>query len=819
MFYLYLKHGTRALLKNPSFAAAVIVTFAVAIGVNATIFSLRDAVLERTIDVPDAENLVAVYGTTSRGEAANGNLSRSDYAYYKDNLKGVSDLAAHYSTSPMSFSAESMSPEPINGSAVSGNFFPMLGLRPAVGRFFLPEEDSADDRDAVVVLNHTFWTREFAADPSIVGKQIKLNGTSFTVVGVAPATFQGIVAAGRPNDVWVPLAMSSIAYRSCDSKKPDCKFLDMVGRVANGVSFDQLQAEADVLAQQLRTLRGEPPRQGAEANFKNVIVMPQRGVGALHRSELTYLLDLLRNTGLVLLLIACVNVSGLLLVQMVTRTREMAMRLALGASQRQLYFQMLTETGLLSLLGGIGGLLIAYWLSEPLSKFPLIDVPNYISEMRINAPLVIFTVVLVTLCVIVATIIPAIRLSRSDLFVSLKEQHSQVGLKGSRTHDVLIVAQVALSVALVAASGLLVVSLRTILSGPGFDPSRLAFFRVTPRINAYPPEKSAALQREIYARLSALPGVQSVSMGQYLPWWPTRSVPVSVPGQTPVRVEDRLQVETDLIGPNYLSTLQIPLISGREFNDADRSETRKVVIINESLARVLFPDSDPLGRTVVIGATQPAQYIVVGVSKDAKYHLASVKGAPYFYLAYWQLNDGSDARFCVRTSGDPTAMMHAIRSEIRNIDADAPMTEIVTMDQGLKGWFSAVYLANRVLLSASGISCFLSMLGLYSVIAFSVVKRNREIGIRIALGAPRSEILRLMIRRGVVLTAIGAALGVGLAATSLRIFDSLLYGVKSANPVILIIATIVLMLVSLIAGFLPAQRATKIDPMDAIREE
>ena len=555
-------------------------------------------------------------------------------------------------------------------------------------------------RDVVVVLSHGFWTREFNADPDIAGKQIRLNGTNFTVIGVAPATFYGIVATGSQNDLWVPLAMSSVAYRYCDSKKADCRFLDLVGRVAEGSSVDQLQAEADVLAQQLRNQRGDAPRPAAAANWKEVIVMPQRGVGALHRSELTQLLDLLRAAALVLLLIACVNVSGLFLVQTAARTKEMAMRLALGATQRQLYFQMLTEAGMLSLIGGMGGLLMAYWLSGPLSKFPLLDALNYFSELRINTPLIIFTIVLVMLSAFIATIIPATRLFRSDLFGFLKDQHSGGGFKTSKANDALIVAQVALSLALVAGSGLLVVSLRTILDGPGFDPSRLAFFRVTPRLSGYTPDKAATLQREISARLSALPGVESVSMGQFLPWWPTRMRPVAAPGQMPERDEDKLQVEHDIVAPNYLRTLQIPLISGREFDEGDRKETPKVVVINESLASTLFPNSDAIGNSIVIGA---AEHTVVGVAKDAKYHLSSVESAPFFYIPYWQNNDGMDARFCIRTAGDPRAMMPTIRGEIEKIDPDAPMTTIVTMDQGLKAWFSSVYLANRVLLGASAI--------------------------------------------------------------------------------------------------------------------
>jgi len=818
MFQLNLKHAMRSLLKNRGFAVAVIVTFAVTIGVNTTIFSLRDAILERTIQVPDAENLVAIYGTV-KGEAANSLFARSDYIYFKEHLKGVSELAAHYSTSAMTLSVDNKSSQPILGSAVSANFFPMLGLRPAVGRFFLPEEDVVDGRDVVAVLSYALWTMEFGADPSIVGKQIKLNGTSFTIIGVAPANFRGIVAAGAPNDVWVPLAMSSVAYTFCNSQEPDCSFLDLVGRLAKGNSVKQLQAEVNVVDRQLDDLKAASTGQPNSGDRVPVIVMPQRGVGALHRSQLTHLLDLLTNAAFVLLLIACVNVSGLFLVQMVVRTKEMAMRLALGSNQRQLYFQMLTEAGLLSLLGGIGGLLMAFWLSSALSKFPLLDVPNYYSEMRVDTSLILFTIALGAMCAIIATIVPAIRLSRFDLLGSLKEQHSGGGLKTSRTHDALIVAQVALSLTLVAGGGLLVISLRTILSGPGFDPSRLAFFRVTPRLIEYSPEKSAALQREILARLSALPGVESVSMGQYLPWWPTATRAVSLPGKMPLRNEDKFRVEMDLIAPKYLSTLQIPLVSGREFNAADRKGTPKVVIINETLAGLMFPNSNAVGNSLVIGGPEPVEHTVIGVSKDAKYHLASVKSAPFFYLPYWQYNDGLDARFCIRTASDPTAIMPAIRREIQNIDAETPMTKIVTMEQGLKGWFSAVYLSNRVLLSASAIACFLSMLGVYSLIAFSVVKRHREIGIRIALGATRRQILRLMIQRGVVLAAIGSVLGIGLAITGLRIFNSLLYGVKPANPIVLITATIVLMSVSLIAGYFPARRATNIDPIKVIRDE
>ena len=813
MFRLNLKYAMRVLLNHRGFAIVVITIFVFTIGVNATIFSLRRALLERTIPVEDAENLVGIYGTV-KGEAANGRFSRNDYLYFKEHLKGVSEVTAHYSFNLMTLTADKKSMD-LTGSAVSANFFSMLGLRPVVGRFILPDEDAPGGRNAVAVLSHRLWTREFSADPNIIGKQIKLNKTSFTIIGVAPANFRGIHAAGDANDVWIP-SSSPVAYYYCDVLKPDCRFLDFVGRIAEGSSVKQIQAEVDVLTQQLEAQKPVSSRPINSANQRSAIVMLHRGVGALHKTQLTRLLGLLTNAGMVLLVIACVNVSGLFLAQVAARSKEMALRLALGSKQRHLYFQMLTETGLLSLLGGGGGLLIAYWLSDSVSKFQLLEGRTYYSDMRPDTTLIVFTAALVTLCAIIATIIPVIRLSHANLLLWLKSLHSGVSAKSSRIHDALIVAQVALSLALVAIGGLLVMSVRTIQSGPGFNPGHLGIFRMKPEEIGYSREKSYAIQREVFERMATVPGIESVSFGRAQPHWIASTRPVALPGKMPERDEDKFLVEHNLIGPKYLHTLQIPLIAGREFNEGDQRETAKVVIINESLAARLFPNSNAVGSALTIGSSE---YTVVGVSKDAQYHSALVTSVPYFYLPFWQVSDRTDSWFCFRTTGDPKAMLPVIRREILKIDADLPLGNGSTMEQALTLEFSPVFLANRVLLAASGIACFLSMLGVYSSIALSVVQRNREIGIRIALGATRRNILKLMIQRGVILAAVGAVLGIGLAIGSARIFLPLLYGVKPTNMAVLTAATIVLISVSLVAGFFPAHRATRVDPIKAIREE
>jgi predicted permease len=743
-------------------------------------------------------------------------FSRSDYLHYKENLKGASDLASHYSTSVIFMSADNKGFQ-VYGSAVSANFFSLLGVNPAVGRFFLPDEDSPG-RNSVAVLSHALWNREFSADPNIVGKQIKLNGTIFTVIGVVPETFRGIVAADTPNDVWI-LSSSSTAYIFCDVLRPECRFMDLVGRLAKGSSIEHLQAEMDVLAQQLDALRPILTGRENSPNKRSVAVMPQLGVGTHHRDDLTKLLNLLRNAALVLLLIACVNVSGLSLVQMAARTKEMSLRLALGSNQRQLYFQMITEGMLLSLLGGVGGVLIAFWLRGTVSRFRLTGNSDLFAGLHINTSFIIFTAALVMLCAIIATIIPAIALYRTDLLTLLKKYHSGGSSKTSRTHDALIIAQIALTLALVAGGGLLSASLGAIQSGPGFDLSRLAFFSMRPAQIGFSFEKSRAVLREVHERLSTIPGVDSASLSLYYPVHlviGSGGAVVSLPGRIPEREEDKLRAASDRVGTKYLHTKQIPLVSGREFNDVDQGASSNVVIINESLAAQMFPNASAVGKALVIDTDE---YTVIGVSKNAQYHLGSVNSAPFFYLPYWRQTTRADAYFLFRTAGDPTVMMPVIRRELLKIDPELPLSTMQTMREALKSEFPSVYLAHRVLLSACVIACFLSMLGLYSLIAFSIAKRNREIGIRIALGATRWNILRVAIQRGVVLATIGTVLGIGLSITSLHIFSSLLYGVKSTDPIVLITATILLISVSLIAGFLPAQRATRIDPIKAIRDE
>jgi len=808
MFWLNLKYGLRSTKKNAGVTAVVILTLAVTIGVNITIFSLLNAFFWRTLPVDDPKSLVGIYGVRN-GKPFDGLFSRSDYAYYRDHTAVLSSLAAHYSTAPMFLTTADQSVE-LSGSSVSANFFELLGIRPVIGRFLLSEEDAVDGRDAVAILSYRLWKQQFGGNPNIVGTPIKLNGVSFSVIGVAPASFQGVYAAGISNDIWIPLSMSSAAYSACDTRRRDCTFLNFVGRLADGRTSGEAQSELTVLTHQMDAGRNDLTQERALTS------VPLRGLRPSDRSGVTILLRLLIIAAFILLLIGCINVSGLLLAQGSARKKEMATRLALGANRAQVFRQLLSELGILSCIGGAGGLLVAQLINAPLSRFQLIRSNSYYVDLRIDGADVLYTIGLVTLCALIATIVPAAKMANSRLFLLLKDHESRVGRSYSRVHDVLIASQVTLSLVLLVAAGLLLTSLQNIFGGPGYDPSHLVFVRVTPARVHYSPEMSAALQRDILSRLSTFPGIQSVSLGDRLPWWPGGLRWVARPGEEPSREEDRFYVRYTTVAPEYLNTVQVPLVSGRDFNDADRKGSPNVVITNETLERRMFPGSNAIDRVLVVNGVKNT---IVGVAKDAQYHLATDAAVPFLYVPYWQVNDGTDARFCLRTSGDPGKIVPAVRQEIHNINADLPVSEVLTMRQGLEDEFATVHFASDVLASVGGIACFLSMIGLYGLVSYSVSGRTREIGIRIALGANRVDILRLVIARGLLLTLAGVSLGIMLALTSLSMLSSLLYGVKSTNFTVVMAVVILLTLVSMIASLMPARRATRVDPVDSIRSQ
>lgn len=423
---------------------------------------------------------------------------------------------------------------------------------------------------------------------------------------------------------------------------------------------------------------------------------------------------------------------------------------------------------------------------------------------------------LVTLTAFAAAMVPALRTANSDLYPTLKGEERTGGNKSAKVHSALIIAQVTLSLVLLLAAGLLIKSMRHIYDGPGYDASHLAFARVTPARLGYKPEKCESVQKEVIDRLRALPGVESVSISGVMPWWESGTRWVATPDNLPTREEDKFLVQFQVVGSGFLSTLRVPVIQGRDFNEDDNKNGPDVVIINETLAKRMFPEGDAVGKALaIIGET----HSVVGVARDAQYRIEANRPVPSFYLPYWKINDGTDAYYWVRTAGDPSAVLSAIRQEIRQIDPDVPVSRVETMDEGLNKYFVSVRFATVVLLFTSGIACFLSMIGLYSLVHYSVLRRTREIGLRVALGATRLRILKLMMRRGLCLMLIGLAAGVIAALMSVRLLSSLLYGVRATDITVLLCVIGVLMLVSLLANFIPALRAARLDPMKSIREQ
>jgi predicted permease len=810
-----LRFGIRMLAKSPGFTAVAVLTLALGIGANTAIFSLVDALFLQTLPVRDPSRLVDVYQTRKgQGYFA---ISYVDYLYYRDHNRSFSDLAAHYSSSPINLITPGESKE-INGSVVSANYFSLLGLRPLLGRFFLPEEDEVPNRNPVAVLSYGLWQRQFGGDPEILGKSVRLNGTFFTVVGVGPRDFRGVVPGGLTTDVWIPAAMFHVGYRYCDAFQRSCTVVKLIGRLKPGRRVADAQAEMDVLARQLAT-------QFPDTNKSvGAVVAPARGVDYEDRAESTHNSALLLAAVAVILLITCANLAGLLLARSTARRKEIAVRLALGAGRGRLVRQLLTESLLLSLLGGAVGLLIAFWARDFILPFYGADSEGrraYFS-MGLDPLVLTATLALSLLTGILFGLVPALQATRPDLVPALKDEGTSAGFRRSRLRDLLVVTQVALSIVLLVGAGLLLRSLRSIYRGPGYDPGHILMLRLRPSLVAYDPAKAWAFQREAIRRLEALPGVVSASPSEYAPlhgWGGDASL--WLPGQQPSRPEDAYQTASNEVGPRYFETMWISVLEGREFNERDRQDAPRVAIVNETLALRFWPGGSAVGRALVVDGLE---YEVAGVVKNAQYYNVSEQPRPFLYLDYWQQDNttntfSEDSRTTVRVAGDPATMLLLIRKEIAAVNPDVPISEDRPLTEWLDYSFQPVRVASTMLICFGALALFLSALGLYGVLAFTVSQRTREIAIRIALGAERSDVARLVVREGALLALAGAALGLIAAFASARFLASLLYGVLPYDPLTFLVGPVVLVGVALLASYLPARRAMRVDPMVALRYE
>ena len=812
-----LRYAIRRMKDTPGFTVAAIATLALGLGVNSAVLSLAHAIFLKPLPLPEASRLMLVDQTLpTRPPIYAFGLSYPDYLYYRDHARTFAGLAAHYATSPMHVST----PEggfSLLGSVVTANYFSVLRLQPGIGRFFTDEEDRIPDRNPVAVLSHALWRGRFSADPQILGTAVRINGTDFTIVGIAPEHFRGILRGLDPVDVWIPTAMFKVGYRYCDGFARGCRIVNLVGRLADGTTMQDAQTELTLLARQLETTFPETNK------GRGVVVRPARGVRVDEQTRNEPVMAIMAVAAALVLLVSSANVAGLLLARGLRRRKEIAIRLALGASRGRLIRQLLVESTLLAVAGGAAGLIVAVWATDLARGFFGVTGEGGDKYFEQSLDLrVIAAGFAVALATGLATgIAPALQATRTSALPALKDDTAGAGSRRTRLREGLIVVQVAVSVLLLAASGLVVRSFFMVHRGPGFDPDAVVLLRLRPSLIGYTAERSWAFQREVIRQLETIPGVIAASPANNppLPRWGMGSVPIQMAGDTSDPA-GAFRAATTHVGPRYFKTLGVPLVEGREFDDRNRTDGPRVAIVNETLARHFWPAGGAAGSVVAIDG-RPVE--IVGVVKNFQYLSAFEQPQPIVYFDFWQQDTANnwshDSRTHVRVAADAAAMLPQIRRTIAAIDADVPVSNAGPLSVQLDSAFAEVRAARTFLVTFGALALVLSMIGLYAALAFAVGQRTREIAIRMALGAARMDVGRLVLQRGAAIVLAGVVIGVTASALVGPLLAHLLYGVSPRDPLTLLAGPSLLALVALLAIWLPARRAMAMDPMAALRSE
>jgi macrolide transport system ATP-binding/permease protein len=808
-----LRYGARMLLKNPGFTLIAVITLALGIGANTAIFTWLKAIyLQPLPGVAASHRLVTLRSTLIKSANSPIWVSYPNYKDYRDRNEVFSGLAAFNFNSFNLVYGEGQ-PERIWGSLVSGNYFDVLGVRAALGRFFAPDEDRTPGTHPVAVISHRLWQRRFAADPLLIGKTIRLNKLDFTVIGVAPEGFRGSFL-GVELDLWAPAMMYPQISPSGHHLflRGSHHFL-AIGWLKDGVTFEQAQANVQAIAAQLAKDYPET-NEGEGATLFTVVDEPS-GAGSMAQS----LWVLMAVAGLVLL-IACANIANLLLARAAGRSREIGIRLALGAGRGRLIRQMLTESLLLAASGGAAGALLAVWLSNGMSlMLPPMGVPlgfNIEWDYWVSG----FALALTLLTVVAVGLVPALLSAKIDPLVSIRNETGAASalMRRSRLRGALVVTQISISLVSLVCTGL---SIRTLVEqrrvNLGFDPERALLVSMDMFPNGYDEKRGAEFYRRIVERVSALPDVESASLSDNVP--PTifggSIMTHEIEGYVP-RPSENMGIDCEIVALRYFQTMRIPLAEGREFSEADQAQSAPVVIINEAMARRYWPGQSPVGKRLR-GGDSPWSTII-GVARDVKNLEARAPVRPWMYYPLAQFYN-SKMTLMVRTAGDPLQAFAGVRGAVRDLDATLPLFDIKTLQThcGVPLFLDRIVVTY---LSAFGmLALALAAIGLYGVMAYSVAARTREIGIRMALGAQTADVLKLVIKQGMTLTLIGVVIGLAIAFGLTRLIRELLYGVSATDPLSFILSALLLTGVALLASYLPARRATRVDPMTALRWE
>jgi len=813
----------RTLRKSPGFTLVVVSTLALGIGANSAIFSLMDQVLLRALPVKDPQQLVILDGPGAfMGHTHNDQtFSYPMYVDFRDKNPVFDGVAARFDTG-VAFTHAGQT-ERVIAELVSGSYFPTLGVTPLLGRAIAPSDDQTPGAHPVVVLSHGFWQRRFGGDPKAVGRSVTVNATPMTVIGVAPPSFYGLQAASAP-DVFVPLMMKAqMTPVRDDLDNRRSRWLNVIARLKPGVTEKQAEAGMNVLYKQIlaEEIKGIPePSERFKTRFlsKHLDVLPgARGLSELRRSFATPLFLLMGMVGLVLL-IACANVANLILARGATRQREVAIRVALGASRGRIVRQLLVESLVLALGGGLVGVMLAAWTGSSLIALLPSEEARKVLSGDPDLRLVAFTMGMSLLTGLVFGLLPALRAANPSLLSTLKEEAlAVVGGTHLRFRKALVVAQVALSLLLLVGAGLFTRSLINLRGlNPGFDPEGVLSFSINPLLNGYKPAQAHAIHERLLEEMRALPGVTGASIA-------VEALLTDSEWRSTVRVEGYVTKEGEDMNPtvngvasDFMKTLRMPLVAGREFTGADRQGAPRVAIVNEEFARYFFGTESPLGRRFGFGRGKEFDLEIVGLVRESKSMNLREGKTRFVFLPLAQREDAARVTYYVRSAGGFAGLGDKLREIVRRVDPNLPVFEMKTMTAQVG---ESLFLERMIaLLSAcfGALATALAALGLYGIMSYSVAARTREIGIRMALGADRSSVLRLVMRDVLLLAGIGIGLGLPGAIGLGRFVASQLFGLTPNDPMTLGAATLLLASVALVAGLVPARRATRIEPMNAL---
>jgi predicted permease len=835
-----IRYGARMLLKSKAFTAVAVLSLALGIGANTALFSVVDAVMLKDLPVSHPEQLVlfrwldgnlqglrmgvieSFSGSIGRdpttGLQTSISISYPAFERFRDQNQ---TLASVFTFEPMSLTLNANGQaEMVDAQAVSGDYFTGLGVPVVLGRI-LTNEDDKPGAEPAAVISHRCWQRRFNSDPTAIGKVVYLSGKPFTIVGVMPPGFFGTLDVGLAPEITVSMALLSQVSPGDAEQMHSATFwwLPIMGRLKPGVSAAQAQAELTAIFQ--RHMLELPNNSGDQRVAPQIrLDSGSQGLMATRERFSSQLAILMAIVGLVLL-IACINLASLLLARAASRQKELAVRASVGASRVRLIRQLLTESVLLAFLGGGLGLLFAAWGRQALFALLTADWDEFAIDLRLDWRVLGFTALVSVLTGILFGLAPALRATRIELTPMLKANPGSGGPARSRLSKALVVAQVAMSLLLLAGAGLFVRTLRNLNQiDAGFNRENLLLFRVDPRLSGYETARLANLYQQMTERIAAVPGVRAVtSSDDALLGGGSSGTSVNVPGYTPRAGEKYMDVSVLDVAPNFLATMEIPLMLGRDLTPQDNQQAPQVAVVNQALAERFFPTQNPLGRHIRFQGVRDVE--IVGVARNTKYGRMRGATPPLLYLPYLQNPPRPSPRmtFAVRTVGDPINAMPAIRQAVQSIDRNLPLLGIRTQNELIARMFTQERLF-AVLSSFFGLLALaLVCIGLYGVMSYTVARRTHEIGVRIALGAQSGDLLRMVLRESLLLVSTGTLIGLAAAWATTRLIAGMLFGLTPNDPLTLALATLLLLAVAAWASWLPARRAARVDPLVALREE